>query len=371
MNVVPVALRNMFHHKGRLGMNVLGIAAALMLIMLLVGLRTGLYATLTAYIDHSGADLIVAQSGVSGMYSSDSALAQAIHDELLAEAGAQEGGHILVADVIFTRGDVKTPVILVGYPVNPRYGGPWSLGAGRFARNDREIMLDEWLAERSGVELGDQVELLGRDFEVVGLTRGTSSWMSPYAFISLDAAQSALGVSGIVSYHMLTLPEGADAGQVQERLAQRFAGVSVLSPKEIGDADRRVVATILDRPILVLLGIGSVIGAAVMGLTAYSAVSDRLREFGVLLAVGAGPGRLVRLALAETLYHAVLGYAGAILLSYAAAAAIMAVWPQFNILIRPEVIGQAGLLAVVMTAVAAVIPIRRILRVDPMTVFKS
>jgi putative ABC transport system permease protein len=109
---------------------------------------------------------------------------------------------------------------------------------------------------------------------------------------------------------------------------------------------------------------------AVMGLTAYTAVADQMREYGVLKAVGAGGGRLAWQVTVETLYRAVLGYILGVALSYLTAALIMAVWPQFNIVIRPETIAQVGVLALVMTILAALLPIRRLSRIDPVAVFK-
>ena len=128
---VPLARRNLLYEKDRLALSVAGIAAALALILLLLGFRAGLYATLTALVDNLGADLIIAQSGVQGLFASDSTIPLRLHDELVQAAGAVEAGHILVADIIFTAGDTKTPVLLVGYDPDTPFGAPWNIGAGR------------------------------------------------------------------------------------------------------------------------------------------------------------------------------------------------------------------------------------------------
>jgi putative ABC transport system permease protein len=159
-----------------------------------------------------------------------------------------------------------------------------------------------------------------------------------------------------------------DAAQAIET---EVSGVDALTPQAIAQADQRVLSTIMDTPINVMLFIGVVIGIAVIGLTAYTSVIDHLREYGVLKAVGASGLRLGRLVASETLYRTVLGYLLGIGLSYVAAFLIMARWPQFNILIRPENIAQAGLLALVMSLIAALIPVHGLSRIDPMIVFKS
>lgn len=368
---VPLARRNLLYEKDRLVLSVAGIAAALALILLLLGFRAGLYATLTAFVDNLGADLIVAQSGVQGLFASDSAVPLRLHDEVAQAAGAGEAGHIVVADIIFTAGDTKTPVLLVGYDPGTPFGAPWNIGAGRALAGDDEILLDTWLAERAGIAVGDEIGVLGRTFRVVGLTRGTASWMSPYIFVSLDGATAALGLNNAVSYHLLRLEPGREVGAARAAVEGRIAGVDALTTEDVAAADRRVLATVMDTPLQVMLVISTVIGATVMGLTAYTAVVDRRREYGVLKAVGASDRCLTRLVLGESAGRAVLGFLVGVGLAYVLAALIMALWPQFNIVIGLDTILQAGALGLLMTLGAAWLPVRRLQDVDPLLVFKE
>jgi hypothetical protein len=140
------------------------------LILLLMGFRVGLYATLTAYVDNIGADLIVAQDGVQGMFSSNSALPLDIHEQSMQAANATEAGHILMADIIFTSGDTKTPVILIGYQPETTFGSPWRFSEGHSVQADDEIAMDTWLAKRSGLTIGDTVAVLGRGFTITRCT---------------------------------------------------------------------------------------------------------------------------------------------------------------------------------------------------------
>jgi len=368
---VPLTTRNLLHEKGKLALSVAGVAASIALILLLLGFREGLYATLTAYVDNLDSDLIIAQSGVEGLFSSDSTLPLDIHDKAVQASGAVEAGHILLADVIFTVGETKTPVLLVGYDPASPFGSPWKLGGGRLLAADDEILIDSWLAGRAGIGLGDKVALLGRTFSVVGLTRETASWMSPYIFITLDAAGAVLGASGTVSYHFLRLPDGSDVEKIRAAIEKDLEGVEVLTPDEIARADRRVLATVMDTPINVMLAIGVVIGIAVIGLTAYTAIADRKREYGVLKAIGGSDSRLALQAVRETFARGVLGYVVGVGFSYLAAALIMARWPQFNILIRAASLVQTGGLSIVMILAAGLLPVRQLAQIDPLIVFKE
>ncbi len=368
---VPLVWRNLLYEKGKLVISIASIAAALALILLLLGFRAGLYVTLTAFVDHIGADVIVAQNGTQGMLTSNSIVPLNLHDEAAATVKAQEAGHIIVAGTIFTYNDNKTPVLLVGYDPFTPLGQPWNIGQGRGVQADNEILLDTWLAQRNGLAVGDSVHILGQRFVIVGLTRETASWMSPYIFVSLGAAASVLGLSNMVSYHLLRLPPGLEASQAIKTIEQGIAGIDALTPQEIAEADQRVLATIMDTPLNVMIVIGLVIGVAVMGLTAYTAVMDHLQEYGVLKAVGISGWRLSWLVIVETFYRAMLGFVTGIGLAYAAAALIMTLWPQFTIVIQPQTIVQAGWLTLIMTFLAVWLPIQRLNQIDPLLVFKQ
>jgi putative ABC transport system permease protein len=368
---IPIARRNLLHEKGKLLLSVTGVAASLTLILLLLGFREGLYTTLTAFADNLGADIIVAQSGVQGMFSAQSAVSLNLHDEALTATNATEAGHIIVADIIFTKNETKTPVLLVGFDPNTTFGAPWHMGEGRGIEADDEILLDTWLAERAGIFLNDTVEILGQSFTVVGLTRETASWMSPYIFVSLDAATLTLGLNNMVSYHLLRLPPEANLAQAMNAIETQLPSVDALTPAEISKADRRVLATIMDTPINVMLVIGFIIGVAVMGLTAYTAVVNHLREYGVLKAIGANRRNLMWLVAQETLYRAIFGYLLGIALAFSIAALIMAKWSQFTIVIGWQSVLIVGGLTLIMTLLSALLPLRGLNKLDPMLVFKS
>jgi putative ABC transport system permease protein len=368
---VQLTTRNLLHEKGKLILHVSGIAATLTLVILLLGLRDGMYASLTAYIDHTGADLIVAQLGSNGFFSATSTLPATLHDAIGETAGAAEIDHILVSNTIFTNGQAKTPVLLIGFDLDSGFGGPWNINAGRPLQNDTEILLDTWLAWRSGLQVGDDVSLFGRTFTMVGTTRETSSWMSPYMFVSLPAAEATLHAAGDATFFLIRLPDSANRSQVVQAVEDEFPTTAVFTPAEMAAVDQKYLATILDRPISLMILISSVIAVAVMGLITYTTVMGRLREYSVLKALGASNRWLQWIVAKETIYRTILGFMIGTLWSYLVADLIMQVWPQFTVVIRPQIIPIIGIAALFMTVVAALWPIQRVTTADPAVVFKT
>lgn len=368
---VPIAKRNLFYDKSKLALHVIGIAATLVLISLLLGFRDGMYTSLTAYINHTGADLIVSQVGSRGLFSANSALPAELHQNLENIPGTTKIDHILVGDTIFSHAAVKLPVLVIGYNRSTGFGGPWNIGAGRTLQNDNEILLDMWLAWRSGISVGDQVDVLGTNFTVAGLTRETASWMSPYIFMSLPSAENALQLSGDASFFLLKLAPTADKSTVTNTIVSEFTGTDVFTPDEMAATDQKFLATILDRPIWVMLIISAVIAMVVMGLITYTSIVNRLPEFSTLKAIGANNNWLRQLVIRETLSRTIAGFIISIGVAYLAGELIEYLWPQFTVTIRPEFIPLMGIGAIVMTLFAALLPVQQIANVDPSVVFRA
>lgn len=367
---VPITQRNLLHNKGKFILHVLGIAAAFMLILLLFGFRNGMYSSISAYIEHIGVDLIVAQPGTDGFFSSASSLPSELHDALGNTYGVVQIDHILVSDTIFTHNTARTPVLLIGYHLESGFGGPWNIGNGRGLQADDEILLDTWLAWRSGVQVGDIVRLFGRSFSVVGLTRETSSWMSPYLFVSLSAAEDVLQAEGDASFFLLNLPTGTDTAAVRSMIERNFSNTQVVTPDQMAASDQQFLSTILDRPIAVMIIISGIIAIAIMGLITYTTVIGQMREYSVLKAIGASNRWLQSLALRESLFRTVLGFVVGVAFSLLASELIMQMWPQFTIRFHWQMLPVIGVAAILMTVIAAIWPIQRIATVDPAAVFK-
>lgn len=67
-----LAFRNLFQNKARLIISVGGVALALLLSLSLDAILEGIQRQVTTYIDHSDADIFVAQEGVRNMHMASS-----------------------------------------------------------------------------------------------------------------------------------------------------------------------------------------------------------------------------------------------------------------------------------------------------------
>ncbi|HEX9923256.1 MAG TPA: ABC transporter permease [Anaerolineae bacterium] len=110
-----LAFRNLVQQKFRLALSISGVALAMMLIVLLNGFLAGIYVQVTAYLDHTPVDLIVAQDGVANLLSATSLLPPNADDLAGSVPGVAQLVPIVSQFVILDIHDQKVVAYMVGY----------------------------------------------------------------------------------------------------------------------------------------------------------------------------------------------------------------------------------------------------------------
>lgn len=363
---VPVGQRNLFADRRRLVISVAGVGAALALILLLQGLWLGFQRQITAYEDNVGADLFIAEPGTRSFLGESSTVSL---DQV---AAIETVPSVQRADPIVTRGAVldlhgrKQFASVIGWRPGG-LGGPWALAEGRISRAPDEAVIDETLARQHGLRIGDSIDILGMPFTIVGLSRETRSWMFGFVFVTLEAAQTIAGSSDSVSFFLVRTSEPQAVGRdVRERL-----GLSALTPDAIRASDRALLAKSIAGPIKLMVAIAFAAGTLIVALTVYSQVIERIREYGIAKAMGATAGRLFRIVLGQTTLVTLLGVTFAFPMFLLAANLVTVLRPQFRTdisgLASVAVLGAAALMALL----AALVPTRRVARLDPASVYRG
>lgn len=117
--------------------------------------------------------------------------------------------------------------------------------------------------------------------------------------------------------------------------------------------------------------LGIIVGVAIVGLTFTIFITENLRQFGALKAIGVSNGQLVRMVLLQAALVGVIGYAiglGVAGWFFLAAANI----PTFKGFFLPwEVAALTTMVVVVIIVIAALLAMRRVLVIDPAIVFRG
>ena len=117
--------------------------------------------------------------------------------------------------------------------------------------------------------------------------------------------------------------------------------------------------------------VGFIIANMVVGLTIFTATLEKSRDYGVLKAVGAARWRLYRMVFEQALITVTLGFAVGYMLALAVRALILRLAPEMQLAFTLGEVGKAAAAIAAIAVIASYIPIRRVAKLDPMTVFKA
>jgi len=362
---VPLARRNLLADHRRLLTSIAGVGLALMLILLLDGLWAGIRSQVSVYEEGVGLDLVVAQPGTRTVFADASVIPISTVDQVRSDPGVAWAAPARSFFSILDLHDRKVAASVVASMPGLR-GGPWALEQGAPLWSDGDIVVDGVLARQHGLRVGDTLEVMGRPFRVVGLSRGSSGFMTSIVFITHAASDTLLGIRGTTGYVLVGSSRPRAAA---ERLRAR--GLTVLTRRELAANSLELTTGIYGSPIRLMVAVAFAVGALVIALTAYTSVVERRREYGIVRAIGARGSTLTALAVRQTLAIAVLGLlAGGVL--YVVGRALITAWrPQFSVVLTPGGLARAVAAALLMGLVAAVVPARRLVATDPASAYRG
>lgn len=363
---VPVTGRLLAARPVRTAAGAAGIGLALMLMLLLAGLWTGVQDRVTIYDEHLGADLVVVPAGTRSLFADPGVLPAPTVADVAAVDGVDAAAPLRTTYQIVELPDGKAAVAVVASDPTSPMGGPWALEAGRAPRTVEEVTVDALFADQHGFELGDRLPVLGHRMRIVGLSEDTAMFMTPLLFTTTDAMN-----------RMLRSPETTGAvlvsAETPARVADRLRadGYTVRTPDQLQAASLSLATKIYGSPVRLMVAVAFAAGTLIVALVAYTRVTEQQRDLGVLKALGATPGRLRRVAVTETVVLAALGAVTSVLMLLAGRE-LLAWWrPAFPVVLTPGTVAQTAAAAALMAMLAAWLPTRRLAKMDAASAFRS
>jgi len=371
--MLTLARNNLFKDKVRLAISIGGVAFAVALIVLLRGLYLAYETKVSDFYNGMHADAWVLQEGSADLLFSYSALPLRMEDRLARIYGVEKVIPYAARQMSFRVRGEKVQLKIVAF--NPhREGpgpGPLAMLAGDRTITDDQIIIDRVFARQNDVGIGDHLDINDQRLQVAGISDGGDMVAFQYAFVTRPRSRDLFESKKLVTGFLLVYDEGAPIGFIRDQVQAGGNAVMVRSSAEMIKANRRVINAGFLPVLGVLLVIGFLIGVAVIGLTIYSAVLERRREYGILKAVGGRTAQMLLLVAVQALFAAIAGYAVGIAVSLLAARGAEQWVPQFITRIQPRDLALVGVAALFMGLIAAFVPLRKIAQVDPAVVFRA
>ncbi|HXT24864.1 MAG TPA: FtsX-like permease family protein [Candidatus Eisenbacteria bacterium] len=338
-------------------LSILAITIQVFLVLMIVGLTSGVVSEWGKRVEGVGADILV-QPPNSSMFL---AFSRAVLSESLADRIAKLPGVDEVAPTL-TLMDQKNFVLVYGIDYQ-RFN---ALSKGFLFREGHpftgadETIADDIVAQSKHLKVGDHVTLLNHAFTICGIVvHGKGARY----FIPLKTAQDIAGADGKVS--MLYVRSKGDIEAARQQILEATPGNGVRSVAEYTTLMNSSNLPELRPFIRTMVGIGMVISFLVVLLNMHTMVMERTREIGILKALGSSRLDIVKLLLGETLVLAFLGGIAGIIVTFVVEGILRETTPTLQILITPGWLIGALVLALSGAAAGAVYPALRAASYDP------
>ena len=365
MAEVPIGRRNLFAERRRAVLAIAGVAVTFLMVILLDGIVNGATRELTRYIDTSPAEVFVAQRGVTNMHMASSSIPLSEVKTIRAVPGVTWADPILYAPDALATPAGRELTYVIGYVPGER-GGPVSLVTGRDP-GPGEAVIDRRAASNLGLGVGDSVRALGRAWRISGLTSGLTNLANTVVFIRFDEFARATDLRGTASYILV-------GGRIPpDILARRIAHATGLSalPRAAFSAQELALARDMTAQLLQIMTLAAfLIALAVIGLALYTSTLSRLKEVGVMKALGARPRRLVGVVLSEALWTVGAAVGIAIALALGLAWVLARATGNISVTLQSASVVRVAVGGAVLGALGAVAPLIKVWRVDPASVFR-
>jgi len=192
-----------------------------------------------------------------------------------------------------------------------------SISKGRYLENENEILLSKKLAQKLNVEIGDKVVLMVSDvdgnisselFRVVGLYESPySEFDKLHVYIVIQDAQKILKLDDKVIEFAIIVKDSKYVNHVKERLVQKLGDLyEVLTYADVAPFISIMLDIYYQMIWIYYLIFGVAVCFGVINIMLMS-VFERVREFGVLKAIGMKNKDIFLLIMTESFIIGVLG----------------------------------------------------------------
>lgn len=196
----------------------------------------------------------------------------------------------------------------------------WKIQEGKYLEGSDQALVGAVAAKLLALNTGDTVDLNGSTVTVTGILEETGSNDDYQIFVPLQTLQQAFGKEGLVSsIDIRALCNACPVEIIAGAINQNITGVRAIAVKQVAEAEMGVMGR-MNRFMYALGGITLVVGLFGVVNTMMSSVNERIKDIGIMRAVGASRNQIMRVFIYEAIVigivGGILGYLVGTLLAY-------------------------------------------------------
>lgn len=373
-----LAIKAMSADRGKLLTALLGVTFAVVLVNMQGGLLLGLIRKAGMLVEHGGADIWVVHRHMNNLEMGDLISERWIH-RVRSVHGVERAEPYIVgfSNMIMPDGTFQV-VLVIGCEPSSLMGNAWDMAEGDPAaiRDPEGIFVDESDLSRLGnVKLGDIREVNGQRARIVGITRNVVGFtFNPYVFTTLERARTKYAVnfpSDKVCFFLVKSRPGVDRRALVQDIQREVPDLAVYEDRtyRLMCMEYWLTKTGIGISFSMAAFLGLLVGLAMVAQTLSASVTERIKEFATLKALGADPRCVGRFLLAQALGSALFGSVVGLMISLVLARVLST--PRSPVELTWWIVLLSLVLIVLVCLVASWLPYWRIRRIDPASVLRS
>ena len=353
-------VQNVLHRPLRTFITVVGIAVEVTLVILVVGLTTGLMTESAKRTEGVGADVMVQPPSASVFM----AFSGAPMPIAIAQKLAQLNYVQAVSPVLVQFNSVNGLDIVYGIEKDSfrAVSGGFNYLSGHDLEGPHDILVDDIYAKGRKLKVGQNLRILESNFRVAGIVEhGKGARL----FVLLSALQEMAGAQNKASIFFMKADRTDHAAAIADETKQLLPGYEVRPLKDFLSLMTSSNIPGLGVFINIMIAIAVAVGFLVIFLSMYTTIIERTREIGVLKSLGASKAYIVEIILSETTLLSLVGVAVGVGLSFLLRMIFINAFPSMTILITPRWVLIAAGIAIAGGLLGASYPAWMASRKDP------
>ncbi len=274
--------------------------------------------------------------------------------------GLPAGDIAAIAPQLFVQSEIKsTSVILVGIDLEQELNTKswWHVSRGEYFRAGNQAVVGSMAAELLKINVGDIISVNNTDIKVTGILDETGSGDDYRVYVSLLFLQEISNKPGLISaVDIRALCNACPVDIIADAINTEISGVRAVAVKQVAATEMGMLDKI-KRLMLALGGITLIVGTFGVVNTLMTSVHERIKDIGIMRAVGASRNQIIRVFIYEAFIIGVLGgllgYAAGTILAFIIGPLIFAGAP---VSVVPQYLPMAIGLAIIMATVSTLYP---------------
>ena len=354
-------LQNALHRPVRTAITVIAVAVEVTLVIIVVGLTSGMLIDSATRTEGVGADIMVQPPSASVFIAfSGAPMPIAIGDKLQQLEYVQA-----VAPVLVQFNSVNAFELVFG--IDPSSFRAVSQGFVFYSGHDfqapDDILVDDVYAKAKKVRVGQPVHIFGHDFHVAGIVEhGKGARL----FVLMSTLEEMSGVRDKASIFFVKCDRSDHTAAAMDEIKQLLPPYTIRPMKDFIQMYTSSTVPYLADFINVMIAIAVAIGFLVTFLSMYTTIIERTREIGVLKSLGASKTYIIKMVMSETVLLCLGGFAFGVGMSYLMKMVIISfLFPSLPIHITTRWILYSGAIAIAGGLLGASYPAWLASRKDP------